>query len=83
MRPLAYIIVLTAALVLVPLLSYTVPAQSVPFDRNLCQQNCGSLSAGAGSSGGYANYYSCMSKCSDQFWKDEEKTTRKLKNRPE
>jgi hypothetical protein len=83
MRPLAYVTVLTAALVLVPLLSDTVLAQSVPFDRNLCQQNCGSLIAGAGSSGGYANYYSCMSKCTDQFWKDAEKTTGKLKDRPE
>jgi hypothetical protein len=77
MRPSVYIIVLTAALVLVPLLSYTVLAQGTGFDRNLCQQNCGSLIAGAGSSGGYANYYSCMSKCSSQFWNDVEKTTGK------
>ena len=74
MRPLAYIIVLTAALVMVPLLSYTVLAQGTGFDRNLCQQNCGSLMSGAGGNGGYANYYSCMSKCNDQFWKDAEKT---------
>lgn len=77
MRPLAYIVVLTAALVVLPALADVVMAQSVPFDRNLCQQNCGSLIAGAGSPGGYANYYSCMSKCNTQFWNDAEKTSGK------
>jgi hypothetical protein len=77
MRPSIYILVLIAALVAVPIISNTVMAQSVPFDRNLCQQNCGSLIAGAGSSGGYANYYSCMSKCNTQFWNDAEKTSGK------
>jgi len=70
MKTLAYILVLMAVLVAVPVLSNIVGAQSVPFDRNLCQQNCGSLMAGAGSSGGYSNYYACMQKCDTQFWND-------------
>jgi len=75
MRSLAYILVLVAALVAVPVLSNVVVAQSVPFDRNLCQQNCAWLMGGARSYGGYANYYTCMANCNSRFWKGIERQT--------
>jgi len=75
MRPLMYILVLIAALVAVPIISNIVVAQSVPFDRNQCQQNC-SWQMSSPSYGSYSNYYSCMKKCDTQAWKDIDRDTR-------
>jgi len=75
MRPLVYILVLTAALVAVRVLFHTVLAQApgaVPFDRNGCQQNCAWQSS-PGDNGFNGIYYTCMAKCDNEFWKNVER----------
>ena len=76
MKALVYISVIIAALLVVPMISSIAMAQSVPFDRNLCNQNCAWLKGGArGGYGGYMNYANCIASCDSQFWKDVDRIT--------
>jgi hypothetical protein len=78
MKRLLYVAVMMAALVVVPILSSAVLAQSVPFDRNTCLQNCAWLRNSARNPGGYQVYYNCMSGCESRFWSDFDKNSRDL-----
>ena len=76
MKHLLYVAVVTAALIIIPILSAVALAQSVPSDRNLCRQNCLLLLGSAG--GSMAYYNNCMSGCESRFWSDFDKNSRDL-----
>jgi len=75
MKALVYISVIIVALLVVPMISSIAMAQSVPFDRNLCNQNCSWLKSGARSPGGYMNYANCIANCDSQFWRSIDRIT--------
>ncbi len=76
MKHLLYVAVVTAALMIIPILSAVALAQSVPSDRNLCRQNCSLLLDSARTPMDY--YNNCMSGCESRFWSDFDKNSRDL-----
>ncbi len=79
MKHLLYVAVVTAALMIIPILSAVALAQSVPSDRNLCRQNCSLLLDSTRIPGDPMGYYNnCMSGCESRFWSDFDKNSRDL-----
>jgi len=71
MKTSIYITVLLGALVVVPIISSVVTAQTPPFDRQSCLNSCPALrheEGGAYSS--YVNFHNCVASCESQFWND-------------
>jgi hypothetical protein len=82
MKTSLYIMVLLAALVMAPIISSVVMAQSAGGDRELCLQNCSWLRPWGGRNyGGYANYYNCVAGCESQFWSDFDRNTERLERK--
>jgi hypothetical protein len=82
MKTALYIMVLLAALVMVPMLSNVVMAQNEPGqNRELCLQNCSWLKPWGNNYGQYANYYNCVAGCESQFWSDFDRNTDRLERR--
>jgi hypothetical protein len=83
MKTLLYIAILFAALVMVPMLSHVVTAQSQDpgQDRQLCIQNCAWLRPWGSNYGQYANYYNCMAGCESQFWSEFDRNTDRLQRK--
>jgi len=78
MKTSLYVAILIAAVVIVSILSYAVLAQSVPFDRDLCIQNCAWLRPHGRNYGQYQNYANCMARCESEFWKRFDKNSEEL-----
>ena len=82
MKTLIYMMILFAALVMVPMLSNVVTAQSPGFDREQCLQNCSWLKPWGGRSyGQYLNYANCVSGCESRFWSEFDRNTDRLENK--
>jgi hypothetical protein len=82
MKTLVYVMILFAALVMVPMLSHVVTAQSGDpgQDRELCLQNCSWLKPWGNNYGQYINYSNCVSGCESQFWRQFDRNTDRLEN---
>jgi hypothetical protein len=76
-----YITILLAALIMVPIISNVVSAQSAAADRQLCIQNCAWLRPWGYNYGQYFNYYNCMAGCESQFWSDFDRNTNRLERK--
>ena len=81
MKTSVYIMILLAALVMAPIISNVVMAQSAAGDRQLCLQNCAWLRPWGGNYGQYSNYYHCMAGCESQFWSDFDRNTGRLEKK--
>ena len=81
MKSAIYIVILLAAMVMAPILSNVVLAQTTGFDRERCLQNCAWLRPWGNNYGQYANYYNCVSGCESQFWSDFDRNTEKMERR--
>ncbi|MGO9116659.1 MAG: hypothetical protein ACLQPD_03510 [Desulfomonilaceae bacterium] len=81
MKTSIYIMILLAVLVMVPIISDVVTAQSAGTDRQLCLQNCSWLRPWGRNYGGYANYYNCVAGCESQFWSDFDRNTERLERK--
>jgi len=79
MKTSLYVVILIAALALVPILSYAVMAQAdAASNRTLCIQNCAWLRPQGRNYGQYQNYSNCMTRCESDFWKSIDRDTREL-----
>lgn len=83
MKTLLYITIIFAALVMVPMLSNVVTAQSSDpgQNRELCLQNCSWLKPWGNNYGQYANYYNCVAGCESRFWNDFDRNTEGLQRK--
>ncbi len=80
MKTALYVMILLAALVMVPIMSNVVMAQA-GFDRESCLQNCSWLKPWSNNYGQYANYYNCVAGCESQFWSEFDRNTERLERK--
>ncbi len=79
MKILIFGAIVLAAMAMVPILSYNVPAQGAPgFDRHSCLQNCAWLRPFGNNFGQYMNYHNCIARCESQFWQHFDRNTKDL-----
>lgn len=75
MKTALYIMILLAALVMVPIISNVITAQAPALDRKLCLQNCSTLRPWINDYGGIAYYINCLVGCDSQFWGEVDRNT--------